>query len=65
MVESDNEDPHIVTKYLLHPRSSWSGANTENCPVLSPDLKTVFFNSDWTCKFGQPQVFAVRGFTMP
>jgi hypothetical protein len=61
-IDDGNEDPYVVTKYLLHPRSSWHHATTENCQVLSPDLKTVFFNSDWTCQFGQPQVFAVRGF---
>ena len=62
LIENGTEDPYLVTKYLLHPRSSWDGAFTENCPVLSPDLRTVFFNSDWTCTLGQPQVFAVRGF---
>lgn len=65
VVENGAEDPFIVTKHLLHPRSSWNGAFTENCQALSPDLKTVFFNSDWTGKFGEPQVFAVRGFTFP
>ena len=65
VVENGKEDPYIVTKYLLHPRSSWNGAFTENCQALSPDRKTVFFNSDWTSTFGEPQVFAVRGFTFP
>jgi hypothetical protein len=65
VVEKGKDDPHIATKYLLHPRSSWNGAFTENCPELAPDLKTIFFNSDWTGKFGQPQVFAARGFTFP
>jgi len=55
----------VMTKYLLHPRSSWNNAATENCPELSPDGKTVFFNSDWTCEFGRPQVFCVRGFSFP
>jgi len=59
------DDPYIVTKYLLHPRSSWNWAGTENCQELSPDFKTVMFNSDWTCKIGSPQLFAVRGFTFP
>jgi hypothetical protein len=65
VVENRGEDPYIVTKYLLHPRSSWNGAFTENCPELSPDLKTVCFNSDWTGQIGQPQVFAARGFAFP
>ena len=65
VIEDGQEDPYIATKYLVHPRSSWDGAFTENCPVLAPDLKTVFFNSDWTCKLGQPQVFVARGFTFP
>ena len=42
-----------------------SVSTATNCQVLAPDLKTVFFNSDWTCQFGQPQVFAVRGFQFP
>jgi len=65
VVENGDEDPYIITKYLLHPRSSWNGAFTENCQVLSPDLNTVIFNSDWTGKHGQPQVFAARGFSFP
>jgi hypothetical protein len=65
VVENGAEGPYIETKYLLHPRSSWNGAFTENCQQVSPDLRTVFFNSDWTGKFGEPQVFAVRGFTFP
>lgn len=60
-----SEDPYIVTQHLVHPRSSWNGAFTENCQQVSPDLRTVFFNSDWTGTFGAPQVFAVRGFTFP
>lgn len=65
VIEPRNEDPYMVTKYLLHPRSSWISAHVENCQELSPDLTHVFFNSDWTCKVGKPQVFAVRGFTFP
>jgi hypothetical protein len=65
VVEKEGEDPQIHAKYLLHPRSSWNGAHTENCPELSPDRKTVFFNSDWTGQVGRPQVFAVRGFQFP
>ena len=64
-IADGEEDPYIIAKYLLHPRSSWHHATTENCQVLAPDLKTVFFNSDWTCQFGHPQVFAVRGFRFP
>jgi hypothetical protein len=65
VVRRDREDPFLITKYLLHPRSSWASAWTENCPVLSPDMKTVFFNSDWTCRLGCPQLFAARGFEFP
>ncbi|OPZ25315.1 MAG: hypothetical protein BWZ02_02519 [Lentisphaerae bacterium ADurb.BinA184] len=65
VVNSATEDPYIVTKYLLHPRSSWNSAFTENCQELSPDLRTVFFSSDWTCTFGSPQVFVARGFAFP
>jgi len=59
------EEPVLVPKYLLHPRSSWNSAFTENCQELSPDLKTVFFNSDFLSDFGKPQLFCVRGFTFP
>jgi len=65
VVEGEDGDPQILTRYLVHPRSSWSWAWTENCPELSPDLKTVIFNSDWTCKLGVPQVFLARGFGFP
>lgn len=65
VVGNGGEDPYLITKYLLHPRSSWNSAWTENCPMLSPDLKTVFFTSDWTCRHGVPQVFAARGFEFP
>jgi hypothetical protein len=65
VVEDGKEDPHVVTKYLLHPRSSWNHAFTENCQELSPDLKTIFFNSDWCCRYGSPQVFVARGYTFP
>jgi hypothetical protein len=65
VVENGQEDPYLVAQYLLHPRSSWNSAFTENCQELAPDLKTIFFNSDWTNKHGQPQVFAARGFTFP
>ncbi|MBM4144369.1 MAG: hypothetical protein FJ225_12375 [Lentisphaerae bacterium] len=65
VIENGTEDVSIKTKYLLHPRSSWNGAHTENCPELAPDLKTIFFTSDWTGAVGQPQVFAVRGFEFP
>ena len=64
-VASAKEDPYLVPKYLLHPHSSWNSAYTENCPILAPNGKTVFFNSDWCCKFGEPQLFAVRGFEFP
>mgnify|MGYP002623475718 FL=1 len=65
VIDDGKEDPYVATRYLLHPRSSWHSALTENCQVLSPRLDTVFFNSDWTCKHGRPQVFCVRGFTFP
>lgn len=65
VVESPHEDPYLVPKYLLHPRSSWEGAYTENIPVLSPDGRTVVFISDWLGKVGVPQLFAVRGFDFP
>jgi len=66
VVESAGEDPYLVPKHLLHPKSSWTGSYwTEVQPSMSPDCKTVFFNSDWLCKTGHPQVFAVRGFEFP
>lgn len=65
VIEPAGEDPYIVTKYLLHPRSSWNWAGTENCPELSPDRGRVLFNSDWTCKPGCTQLFAARGFSWP
>lgn len=64
--EPDSEDPYVVTKHLLSPRSSWSGNYwTEVQPAMSPDCQTIFFNSDWLCKTGHPQLFAVKGFTFP
>ena len=65
VIEPANEDPYIVTKYLLHPRSSWIWAGVENCQELSPDLRHLFFNSDWTCVVGRPQLFVARGFSFP
>ena len=65
VVEGEDGAPHILTKYLLHPRSSWASAWVENCPRLSPDLKTVVFTSDWTCTHAVPQTFLARGFTFP
>ena len=65
MIENGSEDPYVETKYLLHPRNSWNHAFTENCQELAPDLKTIFFSSDWCCKLGSSQVFAARGFTFP
>ena len=60
------EDPYVVPKFLLNPRSSWTGNYwTEIQPAMSPDCKTIFFNSDWLGKTGHPQVFAVRGFSFP
>ena len=58
--------PRVVPRYLLHPQSSWKGSYWTQCqPALSPDCRTIFFNSDYICKPGHPQLFAVRGFTFP
>jgi len=66
VVESEDEPPYVVPKHLLHPRSSWTGNYwTEVQPAMSPDCKTVLFNSDWLCKTGHPQVFCVTGFSFP
>ena len=65
VVEDGDDDPYLRSKYLLHPRSSWNSAFTENCPVMTPDTRVVFFNSDYLCNYGQPQVFAVRGHEFP
>ncbi|MBI2195023.1 MAG: hypothetical protein HYU36_23830 [Planctomycetes bacterium] len=65
VVEKPGEDPYIVPKHLVHPLSSWNWARTENCPALSPDCRTVLFNSDYLCTRGRSQVFAVRGFEFP
>jgi len=65
VIEAANEPPYLAVRYLLHPRSSWNWAGTENCPELSPDLKMVMFNSDFLGKLGCSQVFAARGFTFP
>jgi hypothetical protein len=60
------EGPYVVPKFLLNPRSSWTGNYwTEIQPAMSPDCKTILFNSDWLGKTGHPQVFAVRGFEFP
>lgn len=65
VIEKPGEEPYLVTKYLLHPRSSWIWAGTENCPELSPDCRSVVFNSDWTCVIGKTQLFCARGFEFP
>ncbi|OPZ26722.1 MAG: hypothetical protein BWZ02_01902 [Lentisphaerae bacterium ADurb.BinA184] len=66
VVEGGGEDPVVVPKFLLNPRSSWTGNYwTEIQPAMSPDCRTVFFNSDWLGQAGHPQVFAVRGFQFP
>ena len=65
VIEPPNEEPYLVPQYLLHPRSSWNGAYTENVPVLSPDGRTVMFLSDWLGKVGTPQLFAAQGFEFP
>lgn len=65
VLEPPGEDPYLVAKYVLHPRSSWSWAGVENCQELSPDLTHICFNSDWTCQVGRPQLFVVRGFSFP
>jgi hypothetical protein len=66
VIENGREAPYVLPKPLLMPRSSWSGNYwTEVQPAMSPDCRTVFFNSDWLGKTGHPQVFAVRGFTFP
>jgi hypothetical protein len=58
--------PAVVPKYLIHPQSSWTGSYWTQCqPALSPDCRTVFVNSDFCCKSGHPQLFAIRGFTFP
>lgn len=62
----EGHEPYIVPKYLLHPQSSWTGSYwTESQPALSPDCRTVFFNSDYLCKPGHPQLFCARGFQFP
>lgn len=62
----NDAEPHLVPKHLLHPQSSWTGSYwTESQPALSPDCQTVFFNSDYLCKPGHPQLFCARGFEFP
>ena len=66
VVEPEDEDPYVLPKHLLHPRSSWTGSYwTEVQPAMSPDCKTIFFNSDWLGKTGHPQVFCVQGHSFP
>lgn len=66
VIEDAGEDPYVVPKFLLNPRSSWTGNYwTEIQPAMSPDCRTILFNSDWLGRIGHPQVFAVRGFTFP
>lgn len=66
VVEDGGEDPYIKPKFLLNPKSSWTGDYwTEVQPAMSPDRETIFFNSDWLCRTGHPQLFAVRGHTFP
>jgi len=65
VVEPRGEDPYVVPKFLLLPRSSWNWALTENCPELSPDCRTVFYNTDFCSEGHRPQVCAVQGFAFP
>ena len=66
VVDDDAGAPYVLPKYLLHPQSSWNGSYWLECqPAMSPDCRTIFFNSDYLCKPGHPQVFCVRGFTFP
>ncbi len=66
VIEKAGEDPYVLPKFLLNPRSSWTGNYwTEVQPAMSPDGKTILFNSDWLGVTGHPQVFAVRGFSFP
>ena len=66
VVKGPDGAPCLTPKYLIHPKSAWSGSYWTECqPALSPDLKTVFVNSDFCCKAGHPQLFAIRGFEFP
>ena len=66
VVAPDGEDPYVIPKHLLNAQSSWTGNYwTEVQPAMSPDCKTIFFNSDYLCKIGHPQLFCVQGFEFP
>lgn len=65
VVEDAGDAPYVVPKFLLNPRSSWTGNHwTEIQPAMGPDGKTMFFNSDRLCRTGHPRVFAARGVTV-
>lgn len=64
--EQSGEDPYVTPKFLLNPRSTWTGNYaTQSQPAMSSDCRTILFNSDWLGKTGHSQVFAVRGFQFP
>ena len=58
--------PRVIPKFLINPKSSWTGSYwTQAQPAMSPDCRTIFVNSDFCCKAGHPQLFAIRGFEFP
>ncbi len=67
VMEKDGNDPEIIPKHLLHTKTSWTQYNywCVDSPALSPDERTVFFNSDYLSKPGHPQLCCVRGFSFP
>jgi len=53
----------LSTRYLLHPRSSYTDDQVLHPhPFFSPDATRVFFNSDYG---GLPQIWMVEGFDFP
>ena len=61
-VEPADDDPYVIAKYLLLPRTSWKGQPAHPHAFLSPDAKYVVFQSDFT---GKPQVHVAYDFEYP
>lgn len=70
-VRQDEEGPHLLPAFLVHPKSSWKPYWCECIPSFSPDRQWVVFNSDYPGVQGYggarhtPQVFVARGFAFP
>jgi len=61
-VDDEPDSPHVRSRYLLLPRSSWKGQPSHPHPFFTPDAQCVCFNSDFP---GRPQLHIARGYEFP